>query len=69
MQARAIFRAAHAVRERTGLAPHMEIMIPLVAYARELEMANVGLTDRRAGDPHDDVGRVHDPCRAAAARP
>ena len=41
MQARAIIRAAHAVRERTGLAPRMEIMIPLVAYARELEMANV----------------------------
>ena len=39
MQARAIFRAAHAVRERTGHAPRVEIMIPLVAYARELEMA------------------------------
>ena len=28
-----------AVRERTGEAPHLEIMIPLVAYARELEQA------------------------------
>ena len=39
MQARAIFRAARAVRERTGRAPRVEIMIPLVAYARELELA------------------------------
>ena len=38
MQARAIFRAARAVRERTGSAPRVEIMIPLVAYARELEL-------------------------------
>jgi pyruvate, orthophosphate dikinase len=39
MQARAIFRAARAVRERTGHAPRVEIMIPLVAYARELDLA------------------------------
>jgi pyruvate,orthophosphate dikinase len=39
MQVRAIFRAARAVRERTGHAPRVEIMIPLVAYARELELA------------------------------
>ncbi|HXO08238.1 MAG TPA: pyruvate, phosphate dikinase [Solirubrobacteraceae bacterium] len=39
MQARAIFRAAGAVRERTGRAPRVEIMIPLVAYAREFELA------------------------------
>ena len=39
MQVRAIFRAVTAVRERTGRAPHLEIMIPLVAYARELEQA------------------------------
>jgi pyruvate,orthophosphate dikinase len=39
MQARAIFRAARAVRERTGHAPRVEIMIPLVAYAQELQMA------------------------------
>ena len=39
MQARAIFRAARAVRERTGHMPRLEIMIPLVAYARELELA------------------------------
>ena len=39
MQARAIFRADRAVRERTGRSPRLEIMIPLVAYARELELA------------------------------
>ena len=39
VQVRAIFRAAAAVRERTGEAPHLEIMIPLVAYAREFEQA------------------------------
>ena len=39
MQARAIFRAARAVRERTGHALRVEIMIPLGAYARELELA------------------------------
>ncbi len=39
MQARAIFRAACAVRDRTGTAPNLEVMIPLVAYARELDLA------------------------------
>jgi pyruvate,orthophosphate dikinase len=39
MQVRAIARAARAVRERTGKAPQVEIMIPLVAYERELEIA------------------------------
>jgi pyruvate,orthophosphate dikinase len=38
MQVRAIARAARAVRERTGRAPTLEIMIPLVAYERELEV-------------------------------
>ncbi len=38
-QARAIFRAARAVRKRSGHMPRLEIMIPLVAYARELELA------------------------------
>jgi pyruvate,orthophosphate dikinase len=39
MQARAIFRAVKAVQERTGRAPRVEIMVPLVAYAHELEIA------------------------------
>jgi pyruvate,orthophosphate dikinase len=38
MQVRAIARAARAVAERTGEAPRLEIMIPLVAYERELEL-------------------------------
>ncbi len=36
MQIRAIARAAKAVRERTGNAPLVEIMHPLVSYAEEL---------------------------------
>ena len=39
MQVRAIFRAARSVRQESGRAPKLEIMIPLVAYARELELA------------------------------
>jgi pyruvate, orthophosphate dikinase len=39
MQVRAIFRAVKAVQARTGRAPRVEIMVPLVAYAHELEMA------------------------------
>jgi pyruvate,orthophosphate dikinase len=38
MQVRAIARAARAVHERSGRAPRLEIMIPLVAYDRELEL-------------------------------
>jgi pyruvate,orthophosphate dikinase len=38
MQVRAIARAAVAVRERSGDAPRLEIMIPLVAFDRELEL-------------------------------
>jgi pyruvate, orthophosphate dikinase len=38
MQVRGIVRAARAVRERRGHAPKVEIMIPLVAYERELEL-------------------------------
>jgi pyruvate,orthophosphate dikinase len=38
MQVRAIARAACAVRERSGDAPRLEIMSPLVAFDRELEL-------------------------------
>jgi pyruvate,orthophosphate dikinase len=38
MQVVAIMRAALAVRERTGSMPHLEVMIPLVDYERELEL-------------------------------
>ena len=36
MQVRAIVRAALAVRERTGVAPQVEIMHPLVGFSEEL---------------------------------
>lgn len=39
MQVRAMVRAARAVKERSGHAPELEIMIPLVAYEKELEIA------------------------------
>jgi pyruvate, orthophosphate dikinase len=38
MQVEAIARAFRAVRERSGEAPHLEIMIPLVDYEKELEL-------------------------------
>jgi pyruvate, orthophosphate dikinase len=53
MQARAILRAAVAVRERTGAAPELEIMIPLVAYERELELMR-DLVERVAGEESGD---------------
>ena len=49
MQARAVVRAALAVRERSGRAPELEIMVPLVAYERELELVR-GLLERVAGE-------------------
>ncbi len=38
MQARAIFEGAIAVAQETGSAPHPEIMIPLIATKKELEI-------------------------------
>ena len=38
MQVVAIMRAARAVRARTGHSPHLEVMIPLVDYERELQL-------------------------------
>jgi pyruvate,orthophosphate dikinase len=49
MQCRAIFRAARAVRAGGGPAPRLEIMIPLVAYERELELARA-LVERVAAE-------------------
>ena len=49
MQARAIFRAAVAVRARGADAPRLEIMVPLVAYAGELERCRA-LIERVAAD-------------------
>ena len=47
MQVRAIARAARAVRDRSGVAPELEVMIPLVDYERELEIVRA-LVDRVA---------------------
>jgi pyruvate,orthophosphate dikinase len=55
MQARAIFRAARAVRARTGKAPTVEVMIPLVAYVGELELARA-LVERVAAEEAWDGG-------------
>jgi pyruvate,orthophosphate dikinase len=38
MQVVAIMRAAREVRGRTGHSPHLEVMIPLVDYERELQL-------------------------------
>jgi pyruvate, orthophosphate dikinase len=52
MQVRAIVRAALAVRERTGEAPHLEVMVPLVAYETELALMRE-LVERVAGEESD----------------
>ncbi len=58
MQIRAIVRAAHAVERRTGVAPSLEIMHPLVAFDEELvrlveltrrTVAEEGTIDYRCG--------------------
>ena len=58
MQIRAIVRAAHAVERRTGVAPSLEIMHPLVAFDEELirlveltrrTVAEEGAIDYRCG--------------------
>ncbi len=49
MQVRAIVRAARAVQERSGEAPLVEIMHPLVGYAEELRRLRE-LTERVAAD-------------------
>src|SRR5215211_5893410 len=53
MQIRAIVRAAGAVRERSGEAPLLEIMIPLVAYEKELELMR-GFVKRVVADEGGD---------------
>jgi pyruvate, orthophosphate dikinase len=49
MQVHAIVRAAKAVRERSGDAPQLELMIPLVAYEQELQNMR-RLVDRVVAD-------------------
>ncbi len=57
MQARAIFEAACIVAENSGEAPIPEIMIPLVATRRELELMKA-VVDRAARDVFDEQDRV-----------
>jgi pyruvate,orthophosphate dikinase len=54
MQVEAIMRAAVAVRDRTGDKPHLEVMVPLVDYERELELLRdyIGRTGEREGLEH-----------------
>src|SRR4029079_4631665 len=58
MQVRAVVAAAKAVGKRAGKAPDLEIMIPLVAYEKELQIMHA-LVDRvveeEGGDSELDV--------------
>ncbi len=56
MQARAIFEAACEVAEKSGEAPIPEVMIPLVATARELELMK-DVVDRMAKAVFAEKGR------------
>jgi pyruvate,orthophosphate dikinase len=55
MQVRAIVGAALSVRERTDTEPLVEIMIPLVAYERELELMRA-LVVQTAAQTMDEAG-------------
>jgi pyruvate,orthophosphate dikinase len=55
MQARAIFEAACAIGKETHKAPHPEIMIPLVATRRELEITRAQV-DRVAQEVFAETG-------------
>jgi pyruvate,orthophosphate dikinase len=57
MQARAIFEAAVAVAEKSGEAPIPEVMIPLVATRRELELMKA-VVDKAAAAVFADKGRT-----------
>jgi pyruvate,orthophosphate dikinase len=50
MQVLAIMRAAKAVRERTGRAPHVEVMVPLIDYEQELEFLRGRIVAAAAGE-------------------
>ncbi len=57
MQARAIFEAACVVAEKSGAAPIPEVMIPLVATRRELELMKA-VVDAQAKAVFAEQGRV-----------
>ncbi|MFT4055231.1 MAG: pyruvate, phosphate dikinase [Novosphingobium sp.] len=59
MQARAIFEAALEVKEKTGEAPIPEIMIPLVATKKELELMKA-IVDRVAAEVFAEKGATVD---------
>lgn len=59
MQARAIFEAAVLVAEKSGAAPIPEVMIPLVATRRELELMKV-VVDKVAQAVFAEKGRTID---------
>src|SRR3546814_4522566 len=56
MQARAIFEAAVDVAEKSGAAPLPEVMVPLVATRRELELMKA-VIDRTAEAVFAEKGR------------
>ena len=57
MQARAIFRAVRAVAARGGDARNVEVMIPLIAYTRELQRARE-LVERVAAEEGCEGARI-----------
>ena len=59
MQARAIFEAAVDVAEKTGAAPIPEVMVPLVATRRELELMK-DVIDKAAAAVFAEKGRTLD---------
>jgi pyruvate,orthophosphate dikinase len=59
MQARAIFEAACDVAEKSGEAPIPEVMIPLVATRRELELMKA-VVDKAAASVFAEKGRTID---------
>jgi len=59
MQARAIFEAALIVKDKTGEAPIPEVMIPLVATAKELELMKA-IVDRVAAEVFSERGATVD---------
>ena len=62
MQVAAMVRAAKAVRDRCGTAPVLEIMVPLVAYEKELafmrEVIDRAVEDNDGGDLELKVGTM-----------
>jgi pyruvate,orthophosphate dikinase len=60
MQVEAMMRAAKAVHERSGHEPHLEIMVPLVAYEGELEVMRKMILEigEREGLEHPDQYQI-----------